>query len=134
MKKTIKKYLPVLIILFILSSSILIYKVIHNSTVDRIFSNAEIDIPDDLSNRDDIINIIGNELASGMSNCRITRLYLDGSESEPPRKEYADKGIETTLVKMDFYDSGTSYKGYSWLFIRDNTDNSWTLESYGYIL
>lgn len=69
-----------------------------------------------------------------MSNCRITQLYLDGSESEPPRKEYADKGIETTLVKMDFYDSGTSYKGYSWLFIRDNTDNSWTLESYGYIL
>lgn len=116
---------------------------IQKNTAVKIFSETVIDIPETTSNTEEAIHIITNYLVDNMPYCRITRLYEDDTAPPPSIQSYKNDGKEILLLKMDFYvidNSNSSYtsdvlnKEYSWLFIRDNEQSSWELESHGYIL
>lgn len=144
MKKNLKKICTVLIIFLIIASSVILYKIIQNNTADRIFSEAVIDIPENTSNTNEAIHLIEQNLITDMPYCRITRLYEDDTAFKPLIQQYNNDGKETLLLKMDFYvsdnvksqpyDPEVLNKGYSWLFVRDNENSSWDLESHGFIL
>ena len=144
MKKNLKKLCTALIIFLIIASSVIIYIIIQNNTADRIFSEAVIDIPENASNADEAVHLIEKSLITNMPYCRITRLYEDDTAFKPLIQRYNDDGKETLLLKMDFYvtddagpgphDPGVLNTEYSWLFVRDNENSSWSLESHGYNL
>ena len=144
MKTNLKKLCSILVIFLIITSLVIIYKIIQNNTADRIFSEAVIDIPENTSNADEAIQLIEKNLITNMPYCRITRLYEDDTAFKPLIQRYNDNGKETLLLKMEFYvtddagpgpyDPGALNTEYSWLFVRDNENSSWSLESQGYIL
>lgn len=117
---------------------------IQNNTGNRIFREAVIDIPENTSNTDEAIHLIEKDLITNMPYCRIVRLYEDDSAFKPLIQQYNNNGKETLLLKMDFYvtddagsgpyDPGVLNTEYSWLFVRNDENSPWSLESQGYIL
>ena len=103
MKKNLKKSGTILVIFLIITSLVIIYKIIQNNTADRIFSEAVIDIPENTSNADEAIQLIEKNLITNMPYCRITRLYEDDTAFKPLIQRYNDNGKETLLLKMEFY-------------------------------
>ncbi len=144
MKTNLKKLCSIFIIFLIIASSVIIYKMIQNNTGNRIFREAVIDIPENTSNTDEAIHLIEKDLITNMPYCRIVRLYEDDSAFKPLIQQYNNNGKETLLLKMDFYvtddagsgpyDPGVLNTEYSWLFVRNDENSPWSLESQGYIL
>ena len=100
MKKNLKKSGTILVIFLIITSLVIIYKIIQNNTADRIFSEAVIDIPENTSNADEAIQLIEKNLITNMPYCRITRLYEDDTAFKPLIQRYNDNGKETLLLKI----------------------------------
>ncbi len=133
--------LLITMIILIAKGGVAIYK---NRTAELIFRDAVVDISDDSVDEEEAVQILKKHIVEIMPNCRITRLYVDNIYSEYIIQNFINEGKQILLLKMDFYvsedeespsyDVGNENFGFSWLFIRDNADSPWDLESYGYVL
>lgn len=140
MKKRNKKFFIVLFIFSIIAVLLVIYKLREKQTIELIFENAVIDIPEDTPEANQLIHTLEKKLAHQMPECRITKLYIDNQS--PLIQRYEKKGEEVLLLQMDFYIMENSetgplipyqqYEGYTWTFTRKNTNDKWSLISWGY--